>query len=220
MRFRRHLKQRKIKVMNSVTETTGRLIRGTILRCTDGKWADALGTPPPERLVALGTTKALQCWSGGKPTDVVMARPGEPLPDVDELNAQIPVEEWEKGLDGKPRAPWVIQHVAYLVDPHTGEAYTFINGTFGAKIAVERLAERVANMQRLRGVAALPIVKLESRPMKTKFGTKQRPEFTIVEWRAIGGGEQVKAIEHKPVGKPVVAPTVSEELNDALPSFA
>jgi hypothetical protein len=204
---------------NSV-DTNTRLIRGSILRCVDGKWADAIGTPPPALLVALGTTTALQCWSGGKPTDVVIAKPGVPLPDVDELNGQIPQEEWEKGLDGKPRAPWVKQHVAYLVDPVSGEAYTFINGTFGAKIAVERLADRVANMQRLRGGNALPVVKLESRPMKTKFGTKQRPEFTIVEWREIGGGEQVKAIEHKPVGKPVVAPTVSEELNDALPSFA
>jgi hypothetical protein len=206
--------------MTNSVDTNTRLIRGSILRCVDGKWADAIGTPPPALLVALGTTTALQCWSGGKPTDVVIAKPGVPLPDVGELNGQIPQEEWEKGLDGKPRAPWVKQHVAYLVDPVSGEAYTFINGTFGAKIAVERLADRVANMQRLRGGNALPVVKLESRPMKTKFGTKQRPEFTIVEWRAIGGGEQVKAIEHKPVGKPVVAPTVSEELNDALPSFA
>jgi len=206
---------------NSVVDTNARLIRGSILRCVDGKWADATGTAPPGLLVALGTTQALQCWSGGKPTDTVMAHPDRPLPDVDELNGQIPQEEWEKGLDGKPRAPWVKQHVAYLVDPLSGEAYTFINGTFGAKIAVERLADRVANMQRLRGGNALPVVKLESRAMKTKFGTKQRPEFTIVEWREIGGGGgEVKAIEHKPVGKPVKTPTASEELNDEIPSFA
>jgi hypothetical protein len=201
-------------------ETSNHLIKGSILRCVDGKWADASGTPPPALLVALGTTTALQCWSGGKPTDTVKAEPGKPLPDVDELNSQIPVEEWEKGLDGKPRAPWVKQYIAYLVDPVSCEAYTFINGTFGAKLAVERLAERVATMQRLRGGAALPVVKLESRPMKTKFGTKQRPEFAIVEWRefASDGGE-VRAIEHKPEGKPLKAPTASEELNDAIPTF-
>jgi len=202
-------------------QTSERLIRGSILRCVDGKWADALGIAPPERLVALGTTQALQCWSGGKPTDTVMARPGEPLPNVDELNAQVPQEEWEVGLDGKPRAPWVRQYVAYFLDPLSAEAYTFLNGTFGAKIAVERLADRVANMQRLRGGNALPVVKLEARPMKTKFGTKQRPEFTIVEWREIGGtGEEVKAIEHQPIGKPVKAPTASEELNDEIPWLA
>src|SRR5262245_32904598 len=95
-------------------ETSNRLIKGTIIRCVDGKWADAVGTSLPERLIALGTTRALQRWSDGKPTDVVMATAGKPLPNVDELNAQIAQEEWETGLDGKPRAPWVLQHVAYL----------------------------------------------------------------------------------------------------------
>jgi hypothetical protein len=196
-----------------------RLIRGTILRCTDGKWSDTLGGDPPPLLIALGTTQALQCWKDSKPTDVVMAEKGKPLPDVDELNSQIPESEWEKGLDGKPKAPWVLQHVAYFIDPVSAESYTFINGTFGARLAVEKLQDRVANMQRLRG-NALPVVKLESKPMKTKFGTKQRPEFTVVEWREIGtNGGEVKAIEHKAVGKPVAQPTVGEELNDEIPPW-
>ena len=196
-----------------------RLIRGTILRCTDGKWSDTLGGDPPPLLIALGTTQALQCWKDSKPTDVVMAEKGKPLPDVDELNSQIAESEWEKGLDGKPKAPWVLQHVAYFIDPVSAESYTFINGTFGARLAVEKLQDRVANMQRLRG-NALPVVKLESKPMKTKFGTKQRPEFTVVEWREIGAnGGEVKAIEHQPVGKPVAQPTVGEELNDEIPPW-
>jgi len=147
----------------SNTNATG-LIRGTILRCTDGKWSDTLGGDPPPLLIALGTTQALQCWKDSKPTDVVMAEKGKPLPDVDELNSQIPESEWEKGLDGKPKAPWVLQHVAYFIDPVSAESYTFINGTFGARLAVEKLQDRVANMQRLRG-NALPVVKLESKPM-------------------------------------------------------
>ena len=56
-----------------------RLIRGTILRCTDGKWSDTLGGDPPPLLIALGTTQALQCWKDSKPTDVVMAEKGKPL---------------------------------------------------------------------------------------------------------------------------------------------
>ena len=201
-------------------QTTERLIKGTILRFVDSKWTDSTGMAPPKELVALGTTQALQCWKDKKPTDVVVAQPGKPLPSVAELNSQIPEEEWETGPDDKPRAPWVLQHVAYFVDPVSAEAFTYLNGTFGAKIAVERLADRVANMRRLRGGNALPIVKLESRSMKTRFGTKQRPEFTITGWRELGGdGGEVKAIEHKPVGKPVKAPTTSEELNDAIPTF-
>jgi hypothetical protein len=206
--------------MTNQIENPKRLIRGTIIRCVDGKWADSSGLQPPDNLIALGTTQALQCWQGGKPTDTVMARADKPLPDVSELNSQVPEAEWEAGLDGKPRAPWVLQHVAYFVDPVSMETFTYLNGTFGAKLAVEKLQDCVANMQRLRGGNVLPIVKLESRPMKTRFGTKQRPEFKIVEWRQVGdNGGNIKAIEHQPVGKPVTPPTVSEELDDAIPTF-
>jgi len=199
-----------------------RVIRGSILRCVDGKWSDTSGAPPPEQLLAMGTTECLQCWSGGKPVDVVRKVDGEPLPDVDELNQKIPTEEWETGLDGKPRAPWCKQYVAYFVDPATAENFTFINGTAGARIAVGRLADRVATMRRLRGIDALPIVKLGSRPMKTKFGTKQRPEFEIASWHVPANQPAVKAIEHQPtigpdVIKRIADPTPSEELNDALP---
>jgi len=98
----------------------------------------------------------------------------------------------------------------------------------GARIAVERLADKVANMRRLRGVAAAPIVKLDSRPMKTNFGTKLRPEFVVVEWRELADQPEVKAIEHKPKadkaeaakpGRPFAPLTLSEELNDELPNF-
>jgi hypothetical protein len=202
--------------MSNELTNDDRVIKGSIIRCTDGKWRDGVGQPPPEPLIAMGTAEALQCWQGGKPTDTVVKRGDEPLPDVDELNRQIPETEWEMGMDGKPRPPWVRQSIAYFVDPATAEAFTFISSTWGARIAVERLAERVANMRRLRGVAALPLVKLDSRPMKTKFGTKQRPEFAIVEWRELSGQPEVKAIEHAKPGKPVAAPTASEELNDAI----
>jgi hypothetical protein len=203
---------------NTLANTKKRLLQGTIARFVDGKWADSTGGALPGTLVALGTTEALQCWSDGKPTDTITEHP---LPKVEDLNAQIPEAEWEAGPDGKPRAPWVHQYVAYLFDPVSAETYTYLNSTFGAKIAVQRLAERVETMQRLRGDNALPIVKLESKPMKTKFGTKQRPEFTITEWRRFGtnGGDEIKAIEHKPLGKSIAPPTVSEELDDAIPTF-
>jgi hypothetical protein len=79
--------------------------------------------------------------------------------------------------------------------------------------------------------------------MKTSFGQKMRPEFTILEWRDfsgdggallrlpgrddVGGGGQLQ-IEHqktdpapvkqkKKVSKPVKPTTISEDLNDSLP---
>jgi len=109
--------------MNSVVENTKkRLLQGTIARFVDGKWADSTGGALPGQLVALGTTEALQCWSGGKPTDTITEHP---LPKVEDLNAQIPEAEWEEGPDGKPRAPWVHQYVVYLFDPVSAETYTY-----------------------------------------------------------------------------------------------
>ena len=84
----------------------------------------------------------------------------------------------------------------------------------------------------------MPIVRLDSRPMKTKIGLKMRPEFTIVEWRDIGTTpgieqktpqiEQQKpapdstaansskpAVKTKP-GKPVKPVTPQEELDDEI----
>jgi len=123
-------------------------------------------------------------------------------------------------MDGKPRAPWVLQHVVYLLDPRSAESFTFLNSTWGARIAVDRLADRMENMRKLRGGNPHPVVKLESRKMKTKFGEKPRPEFTITKWVDMPGGGDIRAIEHKPDIKAIAPPTVSEELNDEIPWLA
>ena len=82
-------------------------------------------------------------------------------------------------------------------------------------------------MRALRGTAVFPVVTLDSRPMKTQFGTKLRPEFSIAEWRDLGNtgnpaieGTPPRAIEGKtaaPAGKPVTMPTTAEDLNDNVP---
>jgi hypothetical protein len=215
MRLRRQIKQRKIKLMSSESKTT-KLLQGTVARFNSGTWADASGAALPEELIVTGTTHALQCWKDEKPTDVITEHP---LPDLDELNNQIPVEEWEKGMDGKPRPLWVLQHITYLLDPRSAESFTFLNSTWGARIAVDRIRDRMDNMRKLRGGNPHPVVKLESRKMKTKFGEKPRPEFTITRWVDMPGGGDVRAIEHKPDLKALAPPTVAEELNDAIPNF-
>jgi hypothetical protein len=154
------------------------------------------------------------------------------------VDAQIPEAEWEEGIDGKPRPPWVMQFLVYLIDPATGETYTFLNSTTGARIANERLQDKFKWMRALRG-NVVPIVKLDSRPMQTKFGQKMRPEFTVLEWRELAGGEpqlepsSPKQIEQKTepaptkksqkksaVGKPVKPVTVGEEIDDGFPPWA
>jgi hypothetical protein len=210
-----------------------RLIQGDLLKCVDGHWSP----PPPPELLVVRTTRALQCWSDGKPIDTIIEQPGEPLPDLDELNAKIPENEWEPGLDGKPRPPWQLNYVVYLANMDTGDVFTFANSTTGARIAWERLTDRIEMMRRLRGDRVAPIVKLESKEMKTSFGKKLRPEFTIVEFRNLEGdgdahpaqlpppndkdptGAAAKPPAEKPkttVGKPVKPVTQQEEMDDEI----
>jgi hypothetical protein len=126
--------------MNTVVKRNeaARLIQGVILKCVDGRWTDADGLTPPAQLLALGTTRALQCWREQKVLDTVTETPGEPLPDA---------------------------------------------------------AQR-SNV--------MPIVKLDSRPMKTSFGTKMRPEFSIVEWRELDA----------PSTQPAVAQTTAPQIEN------
>jgi hypothetical protein len=171
-----------VKMSVAVKHESRRLIRGVIAKCNDGRWADKDGLPMPERLLVVGTTRALQCWREQMPIDTIVEVPEEPLPDVAGLNEQIPQNEWEAGLDGKPRPPWQLNYVVYLVNAETGDFYTYLNSTVGARIAFDRLNDRLEVMRRLRGINAMPVVALDSRPMKTNFGTKLRPEFWILEW--------------------------------------
>ena len=224
--------QRSVKMSNDETRNENlptisedRIIHGEILRCVDGHWSlrDGTAINPDTLLLAIGTTEALQHWDGQIPVEDIRKRPGEALPDVDELNAQIPRSEWKEGLDGQPRPPWQHAYVAYLVSVDDASLYTFVNGTIGARIAVERLQDKVKWMRALRGVNCAPLVRLDSKPMKTRFGQKMRPEFTIVEWRQIGGGglqarqiEQRKPNPAEQIGRPVKPVTTEEELNDRI----
>jgi hypothetical protein len=197
-----------------------RLIRGTIARCTDGLWKDADGTPipPDSRWVAWATGECLQHWQNKLPVQTILKKPGVPLPDLDELNGQIPQQEWDKGLDGKPRPPWVRQHIVYLLDAQTGAELTFISGTVGAAIAVERLRNKTGNIRMIRGgTRVVPIVSLGNKLMQTNFGSRLRPEFVIQEWRELGA--PAPAIAAPEIGKKISPPTLAEEMNDEIPSF-
>jgi hypothetical protein len=111
------------------TGADDRLIQGTIIRCVDGVWSakDETSFSKETRLIVLNTSEALQRWENQRPVETIIKKPGQRLPDLDELNAKIPKRRWEKGLDGQPRAPWVKQNIAYLLDPKDASVFTFIN---------------------------------------------------------------------------------------------
>jgi hypothetical protein len=217
--------------MNQVAkQNKPRLIQGVILKCVDGRWLDGDGLTPPTKLLVIGSDRILRCWGADHDLlDYVIERPDEPLPDVHELNGQIPEEEWSLGLNNQPRPPWERCVRAFLLDPETASVYTFINSTTGARIAVERLEDKLKWMHALRGADVVAVVNLDSRPMKTNFGMKMRPEFSITDWRALDVKHAVPQIEHKTeaaaepapkkakVGKPVKPTTIAEEIDDDLP---
>jgi hypothetical protein len=209
-------------------EYSDQLVKGTILKCVDGRWSARDGTVlvPDGTYLSLGTTEALQHWEDGMPSEPILKKAGKDLPDVDELNAKIPQEDWEEGLDGNPRPPWQHVWIAYLVRTTDAMTFTFINGTTGARLAVQKLAGQVNNMRVFRGANVVPIIKLDAKQMKTNYGLKMRPSFEIVDWRElVGSGEihhhSTQQIEANPagseVGKPVKPVTIKEELNDEIP---
>jgi hypothetical protein len=204
---------------------TDRIIQGSIIKCIDGRWVDRDGVefPAGTNMLALGTAEALQHFQDGTLIETITQKS---FPNINELNRAIPTEQWDDGING-PRPPWSHQYIAYLLDPTDAATYTFINNTVGAQIAVGRLTEKVKWMRQLRGARVTPLVVLDHRPMPTKHGAvKQRPEFTITEWRDLGGGGLV---ENKPtpqlppaqgteqIGKPVKPVITAEALNDELP---
>ena len=196
-------------------------IKGPIVKCVDARWSVRDGTElkDGEPFLCTGTTQGNQRFIDNV-SELILKQPGKPLPDVDELNEQIPTDEWEEGLNGEPRPPWQRVYLVYLIRMHDASMLTFISGTSGARIAYNKLTSQVYTMRLLRGANMAPIVKLSSKPMKTKFGTKMRPDFEVVDFREIGGnGRSAPQIESAKgeAGKPVKPVTVEEELNDEIP---
>jgi hypothetical protein len=203
-------------------EFSDRLIQGG-----RGKWVDKIwtmdGTPAREddHYLVTGTGVANQRWVGGLP-EVILKEPGKSLPDVDLLNEKIPRDQWPIGkFTGQPEPPWKVVAFVYLLRLHDAAVFTHINSTWGTKICVRSIRERIRNMGVLRGASVWPIVRLTSTPMPSKnFPGRFRPELEIVEWRQIGSNQPAQIESPKQaeqIGKPVKEPSFDEEMNDEIP---
>jgi hypothetical protein len=197
-----------------------RLIQGGRAKWIDKVWTMD-GTPPREedRFLATGTGFALQRWVDGLP-EVILKEPGKSLPDVDELNDAIPRDEWPIGkFTGQPEPPWKVVAFVYLLRLHDAAMFTHINNTWGTRMCVRSVRERIRNMGVLRGASVFPIVRPTSAPMPSKkFPGRFRPELEIVHWRQIGGNQpaQIEPPKQVEIGKPVEEPTTKEEMNDEI----
>jgi hypothetical protein len=203
-----------------------RLVQGDRAKWVDKVWT-LNGVPPREqdRFLVTGTGFALQRWLDGLP-EVILKEPGKSLPNPDDLNAAIPREQWPIGkFPGEPEGPWKTVGFAYLLREHDAAVFTHINSTWGTRLCVRSIRERIRNMCRLRGASVFPIVRLTSATMPSKkFPGRFRPEFEIVEWRRIGGTQpaQIEPPKQSPtpseqIGKPEEPVTLKEELSDEIP---
>ena len=182
-----------------------RVMRGNIAKwAASTGWTDRDGLPIPETMLVIGYTTVLRRWKDSRPEYITE----HPLSDPDVLNAAIPIAEWETGLDGKPRRPWTLTYVVYLVDLQTAALFTYAHDTYGASQAYNQLEEQIDVMRMLRGEHVFPIVHLEKRPWKSQtYGMQMRPHFQVIDWRASGGSLG---------GTPAVSPSPTPQLTGPL----
>jgi hypothetical protein len=203
-----------------------RLIQGGRAKWVDKVWAMD-GTFPCEedRFLVTGTGFAVQRFVNGLP-EVKLKEPGKSLPDPDELNALIPRDEWPIGkFSGQPEGPWKTVGFAYLLRIHDAARFTHINSTWGTRICVRSIRDRIRDMRVLRGCTVYPIVRPTSVPMRsTKFPGRFRPEFETDRWIQLDDNQpaQIEPPKQPPtpteqIGKPVEPVTLKEELDDEIP---
>jgi hypothetical protein len=199
----------------SASSRSSRVGRGSYIKWNDKQgWVDRDGVAVPSPLLVVGVNEILRRWKDNVAEDIT----DKPLSSADELNAVIPVSEWECGVDGAPRKPWALNVVVYLVNLATGETYTYVAPTVGAHMAYDALKEAVITMRALRGDKCMPLVNLSERPMKKRYGMGLRPHFEIIGWKTPGG--DANAIPVQPAAPqltgPAAVPTLAPEAPSAL----
>ena len=125
------------------------------------------------------------CWIKFRDKKVVDRKFGKAIdrwrpPERDELD-DGDQSQWETGLDGKPKDPWVFQRLLPFEHLESGEVVIFVTSSTGGKIACDELVREYARRVKRTGSRALPIVALRSKDMPTTYyGPVPRPYFEVV----------------------------------------
>jgi hypothetical protein len=169
---------------------------GEILKFVDGRWSPRGGPEFPHgtRMLFRGKRRALQRWECQTLFQEIIERPGERLPSVKKLNDEVPESEWEPGLDGKPRKPWALYYVFYLLNDEDGCPYYHSNCTYGQMLAYDELTNKLA-IDAVKGLRGIPILKLHSKLMPTAKGPKQRPFYKVAGYFGNGSAQ----LEREPI---------------------
>jgi hypothetical protein len=202
---------------DAAQEAAEQTIRGTLLKFSDWKWwagKERTAVPDGTQLVALATAAGWVRWEENKPVEYRMREPGRRLPDRDELGFDDE-KEWEEGPGGEPQDPWQNTRWAYLVDPHTAEAYTFSTSSWGGRGAVTTLGDQIARMRSVHS-DAVPVVELQAAEMPTRFGRKSKPVFKVVAWKT-ADAEAPAPAERQITAKKAEDKVYRREMDDEIP---
>jgi len=164
--------------------------------------------------VSLGTqyvahaNQLTYCWVKFVDKKVVERRHGKAVekwvpPEREDLDDKD-LSKWETGLDGKPKDPWSFQHLLPFENLENGEVVIFTTSSIGGQMATEEIVNAYARRLKRAKSRALPIVKLASKDMPTRYyGNVPRPHFEVdgLEDALTGDGN----------------PTAASEPNDTIP---
>jgi hypothetical protein len=171
------------------------LLRGNRIKFDNtGKWIDQDTDEvidSDDRFIITDLARVCVRWKDQKPEETIVLSPGEPVPDIAGWNNQTPQDQWVDGPSGR-RGPWQFQQIVYVVNPTTMAVSSWPSSTVGGSIAIGKVVDAVKAMRKFKP-GACPIVELSSVPMKTRFGTRPRPEFVIHGWVGTPGNDQGQA---------------------------
>jgi hypothetical protein len=179
----------------------GRTLIGAVASWTDTAGWKANGIALPSPLLVFGYKTIVRRWQNNRPTDITTY----PLPDVEQLNSQIPIEQWEKGRDGKPRPPYALTYIIYFASMN-GALFTYANSTYGCMLCYTALEESITVTRLLRGALVWPIVQPSHCPMRTSYGEQTRPLLEIVGWRELPGGSEGLVPQQAPAAQQLAGP--------------
>jgi hypothetical protein len=153
---------------------------------------------------AVLSTEALVRKFNGKgvaPTDIY-CRPGEPEPDLDELNGDPSTRA--PGLDGEPEPPFKKYADVIFADPQTGATAIWSTGSVTGLRSVGLLAKEMDWCRKFRNSDDIAIVELRTRNVPTKYGTTIAPALPVVDWINKQSSETKALPQPSPIPQPTV----------------
>jgi hypothetical protein len=175
-------------------------IKGVMIKFTNNaEWIDSAGEviAAERKLIVIEISKVTQKWIDGLPVETHTLAADQYFPDVERLNAEAPQSEWRDAF-GKRAGPWQNSIMVYLFDPDSAEGFTWPTSTAGGFRAVDELQGRVLRIRAMRGAHYFPIVTLADTFMNTQFGGRQRPQFKVVDFVALGSDTEQQSLLAKP----------------------